>query len=356
MAEVAIVSYARWSAPRDDQRNEIEMLLPVLEEALDAVGLTAQDVGFVCSGSSDYVAGQTFAFVGALDAVGPWPPIAESHLEMDAAFALYETWLLLQQGEIDTALVYGFGKSSPGDLPRVLALQTDPYQVAPLFPDAVSLAGLQARALLDKGQVTQVQAAESVVRAHAARNGGQHAAEARPLTVEQVLEAPRWADPLRKLDCAAIADGCAAVVLATGDRARELSDHPVWIRGMDHRIESSALGARDLTDSPSTRAAAVGAGADADVDLAELHAPFSYQEVLLSQVLGLDAMRTRINPSGGALACNPVMVAGLDRIGQAAARLAAGEGRRALAHATSGPCLQQNLIAVLEADHLEGVH
>jgi hypothetical protein len=45
-----------------------------------------------------------------------------------------------------------------------------------------------------------------------------------------------------------------------------------------------------------------------------------------------------------------MMVAGLTRIGEAAARLAAGDGRRAVAHATSGPCLQQNLVCVLERD------
>jgi hypothetical protein len=45
-----------------------------------------------------------------------------------------------------------------------------------------------------------------------------------------------------------------------------------------------------------------------------------------------------------------MMVAGLLRIGEAAARLAAGDGKRAVAHATSGPCLQQNLVCVLERD------
>ena len=57
-----------------------------------------------------------------------------------------------------------------------------------------------------------------------------------------------------------------------------------------------------------------------------------------------------VNPSGGALAANAVMVAGLVRIGEAAARVSAGEADRALAHATSGPCLQQNLVCVLEGD------
>ena len=67
----------------------------------------------------------------------------------------------------------------------------------------------------------------------------------------------------------------------------------------------------------------------------------------ITEALGLDETRTRINPSGGALASNPVMAAGLIRVGEAAARLQ--PGQRGVAHATSGPCLQQNLVCVLEA-------
>src|SRR3546814_18569372 len=70
---------------------------------------------------------------------------------MDAAWALYEGWVKIQTGEIDTALVYGFGKSSAGTLRRTLALQLDPYTMTPLWPDTVSLAGLQARLGLEAG-------------------------------------------------------------------------------------------------------------------------------------------------------------------------------------------------------------
>ena len=83
--------------------------------------------------------------------------------------------------------------------------------------------------------------------------------------------------------------------------------------------------------------------------MAELHAPFSHQELILCEALGL-ADGVKINPSGGALAANALMVAGLTRIGEAARRILDGEAKRALAHATSGPCLQQNLVCVLEGN------
>ena len=61
---------------------------------------------------------------------------------------------------------------------------------------------------------------------------------------------------------------------------------------------------------------------------------------------------TKVNPSGGALAANPMFSAGLERIGFAAQHIFNGSAQRVLAHATSGPALQQNLVAVLEGKEL----
>ncbi len=144
MRDVAIVSSAQSNVARED-RNEVEILLPVVKEAVEASGLPRTDIEFTCSGSSDYLQGQPFAFVMALDGVGAWPPIKESHVEMDGAWALYEAWVKIQTGEVESALVYAFGKTSSGDLAEVQALQLDPYCVTPLWPDADSVAAIQAR-------------------------------------------------------------------------------------------------------------------------------------------------------------------------------------------------------------------
>jgi acetyl-CoA acetyltransferase len=352
MREVAVVSFAQApSVRRELLRNEVEILMPVVREAVERSRIPRPEIGFTCSGSADYLAGQPFSFVLSLDAIGAWPPICESHVEMDGAWALYEAWVKIQTGQADSALVYAFGKSSLGDLPEVLALQLDPYVTGPLWPDAVSLAALQARALLDSGRVTERDLAEVVVRARRDARQNPFAQLAGDLEVEKLLAEPTFVSPLRKHDCAPISDGAAAVVLAAGDLARRVCPRPAWIRGIDHRVEPQDLGLRDLTRSPGTRLAAEKAGLGAGpVDVAELHAPFSHQEWILSDALGLGA-ETRINPSGGALCANPMMTAGLIRIGEATRRVGLdGEdgARRAVAHATSGPCLQQNLVCVLE--------
>jgi acetyl-CoA acetyltransferase len=331
----------------DGTTNGVEMLMPCFHQLYDELGIKQTDIGFWCSGSSDYLAGRAFSFISAIDSIGAIPPINESHVEMDAAWALYEAYIKILTGQVETALVYGFGKSSAGTLRRVLALQTDPYTVAPLWPDSVSMAGLQARAGLDAGKWTAEQMAQVALDSFAA--AGRTDSEKPAKTLEELLERPFFADPLRRHDIAPITDGASAIVLAAGDKARELRENPAWITGIEHRIETPILGARDLTTSPSTASSARAAtnGDVASIEIAELYAPFTHQQLILTEAIGLtDA--TRINPSGGALAANPMFSAGLERIGFAAQHIFDGSAQRVLAHATSGPVLQQNLVAVLE--------
>ena len=81
----------------------------MIDEAIARSGIDRRSIGFTCSGSADYLAGASFAFVGNLEATGAWPPISESHVEMDGAWALYEAWVRLQHGDIDSALVFSSG-------------------------------------------------------------------------------------------------------------------------------------------------------------------------------------------------------------------------------------------------------
>jgi acetyl-CoA acetyltransferase len=269
---------------------------------------------------------------------------------MDGAWALYEAWVKLQLGEIDTALIYCYAKSSPGDLPMVLTRQLDPYTVGPLWADSISLAALQARALIDAGKATEEQMAAVAARSRRDALTNPNAQLAWDRSADAVLDEPYLVAPLRRSDCPPITDGAAAVVLAAGDVARSKVERPAWIRGIDHRVEPIHLGLRDLTVSESTRIAAAKAGVgDGPVDVAEIHAPFSHQELILAESMGLGD-GVAINPSGGALAANPMMTAGLIRIGEVFNRIASGDAQRGVAHATSGPCLQQNLVCVLEGD------
>jgi hypothetical protein len=296
---VHIVGWAQQVVSADSDADEVELVAPVVTEALAMAGLPRGEVGFWCSGSCDHLVGRPFSFVAAVDGLGGWPPISESHVEMDGAWALYEAWIRLQHGDVDTALVYSFGRSSFGDPSEISVQGLDPYYVAPLAPPAAALAGLQARA--------------AGVEATAALPPG---------------------------------DGSAAVVLSTraswlerriGEPAQQGMGGP-RIDGIAHLAQVHELGARDLA-RPQLPDVAV-----SDVDRAELHLLFPHEEAILRLALGLpETTPTAAEPTA------TTMVDGLLSFVRAAKALTTGPARSAVAHAQSGPCLQHNLLARLAA-------
>jgi hypothetical protein len=282
---VAIVGASGATAPIGDGRNDAELLAPVVDDALTRAGVTRDDIGIVCSAGSEFLNGVVGGVMGAFDAFPGWPPRAHSHLEGDGAFALHEAWLRLLAGEADCALVCAWSRPLATEPRRVLDLQLDPYLVAPLAPRPVDLAGLQAA-----GAFTALP----------------------------------------------VSAGAAAVVLAV--------DRPgAVVAGVEQRADSHHLGARELTRSPSTAAAAVALGLPgSQVDVLEVHAPFSHQAQLVVDALAADIDAVRLAHS------DPIMVTGLLRVVAAANAVLDGGAQRVVAHATNGPCLQHNLLCLLE--------
>ncbi|HYZ92427.1 MAG TPA: thiolase domain-containing protein [Actinomycetota bacterium] len=337
MTDIAIVGYAQSTPQFGVEETETQMLFPAVNEALDRANLTRKDIGFTCSASCDYLSGAPFAFVQTLEVTGAWPPISESHVEMDGAWALYEAWVRLHHGDIDTALVFASGITSRCDWREVSVVGLDPYYLMPLWPDNISLAALQAQALITSGKATEKDFAEVAARIR----GGD---------ADALLKEPYVVEPLRAHDTPTMSDGGAAIVLAVGDKARELCERPAWISGIDHRVDPHYPGTRDLSVSHAARIAAEQAGVGkGPIEVAELAAQFSHEELILREALGL-GNDVEINPSGGALKANPVIATGLVRIGEAANQIIEGGRKRVLGHASAGPCLQQNLVCVLEGD------
>jgi acetyl-CoA acetyltransferase len=346
--EVAIVGWAISPMVRNTDKTEVQMLLEVITDAVADAGITRKDVDFTCAGSCDYVAGQAFSFVQNIDAIGAWPPKRDSHVEMDGAWALYEAWVRLQLGDIDVALAMGSGRSSTAAPELIYPMEMDPFYLAPLGADATSLAALQARALLDAGKLTERQMAEIAARCRRDAKANPNAQVTGDFDPDTLLAGDYVRAPLRRHDLPPITDGACAVVIARADKAREMCEHPVWITGFSHYSDLHNPGMRDLTASRSTTLAAEAAGVhDGPVDAAEIQSAYTHEEPLLLAALGLGA-DVVVNPSGGPLAGNPIMATGLVRVAEAAGQIRDHGRRRTLAHSTSGPCLQQNLVCVLE--------
>lgn len=348
LRDIAVVAYAESPREQPEGTPDVMRLIPIIDEALGSAGVSRPDVDFWCSASADYLTGAPFAFVGQLESIGAWPPVSESHVEMDGAWALYEAWVRLQHGDIDVAGVYAASRPTAAvDMGEVLNVQLDPYYLQPLWPDHVALAAMQAKVWMDRTGADERALAEVVAAARAAAADDPNAITGGSTDVDALLAEPRVVGPLRAHDCPTWTDGAAFVLLAAGEKATELANRPAWIAGIDHRIDPHYPTMRDLSSVPSAEVAAKEAGvAEAPIEVAELSAGFSHQVPMLAAALGLGA-GTELNPSGGSLVADPMMVTGLVRVGRAWQQIQDGRNR-VVAHAASGPALQQNLVCVLE--------
>ena len=197
------------------------------------------------------------------------------------------------------------------------------------------------------------------------------------ITVEDVMQSRPIADPIKLLDCSPVSDGAAAVIIVNEKLAARSQKKPVWIRGVTHCSEEYFIGDRDLADPKALRDASQRAYAMAgiaspreEIDVVELSEAFSYMEPLWLEGMGfcepgaggslieqgITTMEGElpVNPSGGVLSANPILVAGLARIieatlqirGEAGARQVSG-ARTALAHGINGPCGQSHCLWIL---------
>lgn len=379
MKRVAIVAVAQTQHLRRNREQTLgDLVYAVASAAVKQAGIPRQEIDFTVSGSSDYLEGRPFGFSIALQYMGAWPPIEESHVEMDGAWAAYYAWLRLQTERCRTALVISWGKSSESSLPHVTNTLLDPFYQGPLGLDAVATAALQAQRYMTRFGVTPEQAAAVAVknRRHALANPNAHVRG--EYTAKQVLNSPIVAEPLHVMDCPPISDGACAILMADEEVAKSVCPRPAWVVAVDQRTDTGMLGFRELSELGSCRQAAQRVYTQAgigdplrDLDVAEVCDYFTYQELMLYEALGfcrpgeggrlIESGATAlsgqlpVNPSGGVLSANPLMATGLVRLGEAALQVMgqAGErqvpgARRALAHCSFGHCAQGNMVWVLE--------
>ncbi len=131
-------------------------------------------------------------------------------------------------------------------------------------------------------------------RAHAQKTP--HAQMREPMTLDDYMGA-RWVvEPFRLFDCCVMSDFGAAVVVTSAERARDLAQAPVLIRGMGQAHNLASLGPLD-PDHYTTYAGArssieayrmAGIG-PADVDVAEIYDGFSYVALVTLEDYGFCA-------------------------------------------------------------------
>ena len=374
MPRVAICAVAQSKYVRDRWQDRFQgMCWEVVEDVVRQTGLdlAGNDIGAVVSNSDDFFDCRTISDNAITDVVGAHYK-GEEKVAQDGAQAVYYGYATAASGHADVVLVVGHSKESQvGDRNLITHAAFDPFYTRPVGLDYLSAAALQAQAFMRRFEITDADLAELVSRQREKAAHNPLANETSPLTPAEAAASPMLADPLRAAYVYPPSDGAVAIILATEERARKLTDKPVWITGLGSCIDSFFLGDRDLSESMSLRRAAERAyhmsgtkNAATNFDVCEISDPYAHQLPLWAWQLGLTddpkgwlrGDLHRINPSGGTLAGTPQVISGLARTAEAALQLRGEAGarqiagaRRALAHGTTGPAGQQQSVVVLEA-------
>lgn len=376
---ICAVAQTTWERDKWSQRFQ-GMALEVLEDLLARTGLTFSEdggIGMSISVSDDIFDARTISDNAMTDVLGAHMG-CEEKIAQEGLQALYYGLAAIRSGHVDVVLVLGHCKESQSaSRNQVTHMAFDPFYTRPVGLDFTAAAGLQAQAYAARAGVGDRHLAQVVARARqlAARN--LKITGLPVVTAAEVLASPLLADPLRELHAYPVSDGAVGLILAAEERAREITDRPVWIAGVGNCMDSFFLGDRDLASNFPLRQAAARAYRRAGIDhpqkafdVVELSDQYAYQQPMWMEGLGLvpeggggawiDAggpEAARVNLSGGMLAGNPLILGGLVRAAEAALQLRGEAGdhqvpgaRRALAHGVMGPAGQFHTVAVLERD------
>jgi len=378
---VAICAVAQTTYERDKWHQRFQgMALDVLESLLNRTGLDFSEkngIGMSINVSDDIFDARTISDNAMTDVLGAHLR-CEEKVAQEGAQAVYYGLAAIMSGHTDLVLIIGHCKESQAKSRNMVTHHAfDPFYTRPVGMDFCAAAGLQAQAYAGKSNITDRQLAGVVVRAR--NNGAKNpfTPEAISVSEKEVLESPMLADPIRQLHAYPVSDGAVGMILASEERAKEITKHPVWIKGVGNCIDSFFLGDRDLTSNFALKKAARRAYDRAGIkdprsafDVIELSDQYAYQHPMWAEGLGiceegdggkwLDSGgpdKFNVNLSGGMLAGNPLILSGLVRSSEAVLQLTGEAGKRqvkdartALAHGVMGPAGQFHTVIILERD------
>ena len=254
--------------------------------------------------------------------------------------AVVSAFCCISSGLCDSVLVIGAEKAnSPGN-----RLTWDITRGAFTFP--VQWAALFAKAHMRRYGTTEEQLAMVSVKNHINAEKNPNALFNKAVSLEDVMHSRSIVAPLKLLDCSVSCEGSSAILLLAEDKAKQLIETPVWIKGIGQQTNSASFSkmTEDLCGIGTAKIAAREAYDMAEVtpsqvDVVELHDAFTILEILGYEDLGfvpkgeggtfVNQQEIAINPRGGILGCgHPVGATGVAQTAEIAAQLSGRADKR----------------------------
>ncbi|MBC2710296.1 MAG: thiolase family protein [Desulfosarcina sp.] len=380
MDSAAIVGVGMTAIEKNKIRDGFaDMAWEAVNLALADAGMSIDDIDNVVTTSNDFWDGRTISCMAVSDASGAREKNV-SCVEGDGTFGAFYGLTRILSGSYGTTLVTAHSKGSESVSSLITNAAFDPIYERAIGMDMVSACAMQANAYMHRTGTTAEQLARVSVKNHGNAMHNPKAQLPMEITVADVLASEMICDPLHKLDCSPVSDGCCAIIIAGKDRVSDTAKPPVWIKGTAFCADAYHLGDRDLSRAPAltraTKKAFDMAGITdpvTQIHVAELYDAFTYQELMWLEAMGLCADgkagplletgafdidgRLPVNASGGLLSGHPVIAAGLIRMAEVVRQLRGETGgvqvknpTVGVAHGVNGLCGQSHCVWVLSSE------
>ncbi len=298
MSRVAIVGVGHSRFGRRTDVNLGELAFESIKGAIDDAGVDKKDIGNVVVGSAGGWYEESLPAVvvdeyAGLSGAGTMRVEAACASGSAAVKAAYNS---IVSGETKVAMAVGVEKMTEVDTPTSVELigragsytwEFENYGMT--FP---AYYALYAVAHMNRFGTTEEDLSRVSVKAH--RYGAMNplAQFQKEITLEKAMGSPVVSWPLKLYDACPLSDGSAAVVLASEEVAKELSDTPIWIRGVGYSSDTANLSRRDdyvglrAAVRAATNAYSMAKVSPEDIDVATAHDCFTIAELMAYEDLG----------------------------------------------------------------------
>jgi len=210
--------------------------------------------------------------------------------------AVRQAYMAIKSGEHDAILVLGCEKMS--DVNQTEAMNTISVagdwewegMFGATFP---ALYAFIARRHMKEYGTTEEQMSLVTVKNHANAAHNPYAQFQRPVPLKVVMGSGLLADPIRVLHSSPVTDGAAGLIMCTEEKAKELTNTPIYIEASEQASDTLALhDRRDICTMDAVVLSSKAALNEAnlkidDIDVFELHDSFTIGEITIMEDIGI---------------------------------------------------------------------
>ncbi len=355
--KVGIVSYGIMEYGDYDQIGKWsdEVTFLVVRQALDKAGLDRDDIDFVVTSTMDAFDGITISAGLSIPAAGAYQK-ESIRIENSGLHCVMSGMASILSEKADIVIVAS-SDTVRTDFGYVTNSNYDQFFRGPLGFNAFQSYGLLSMDYVRRSGATENDFALAASKNYQSGRNNPFGHRKNAYSMEEVLASPLVSWPLRELEIANPSYGGVAIVLASEQKAKQLTDNPIWLTGIGVAGNSYSGSWPELSDLHALKKACAKAYLMAginsprgEIDFMEILNSYSAFELMAYEALGLcqegegvkllrDGVTDiegdiPVNPSGGALSTNPLNSGGIYRTVQSIIRMNDGgqKARRCLVH------------------------